>query len=625
MIEDAPQPRDPRVGLAGLSCAETIAALRQRQAALVRAEAAVVASIAAVGDLYGMSATDVWEPVDPRNERFRRGPEGMPEFSEFAGAAVGPVLGCSIGSADYEIRSVLVLRHRHPRMWQAVIEARMRSWQAKKIIGLTGMAELTLECAHWVDEQLAPVLGKVTFQRLAELATGLVVAADTAAAEKRRLAHDRARYVRMSMDGTDGMAFLEVRGTAKDLMWFNAMVHHIADLLALEGDTDPAGARRATAVGVLGNPAQALMLLNRHHAPDPAEPDLGERDRDPATSSPPDDSCATMSPASPATKDSPDGPAGWDPVWDRLPVWTRRRRADDPPPDPPPDPPDDPSDHERSTGDGGSGDPTSSGPLGTAMPRPRSTDGWPAIDPPPAPDPEDEPPPPVDPEEDPVSVQGRLARLLADQTKIIITAPPERLIPSTVLYVHLSEDTLRDGDGVVRVEKVGPVTLQQARGLLAGTRVRLTPVIDNSVIGPVVDAYEATARMRETVVVRDSCDVFPFGAIAARSCDLDHAVGYQRTVDGAPAAPAQTRPDNLDAVSRTAHRAKNHGGWRRTNWSLGSTEWLSPHGDLYRVERGLTTWLGRATPTRIAAIDATAHLVPAPFRTRVEGLVSGAV
>ena len=57
-------------------------------------------------------------------------------------------------------------------------------------------------------------------------------------------------------------------------MWFLAAVNRIADILAARGDSDPVGARRARAVGILARPAEALQLLMVHqHDQDPQDQD----------------------------------------------------------------------------------------------------------------------------------------------------------------------------------------------------------------------------------------------------------------------------------------------------------------------------------------------------------------
>ena len=63
------------------------------------------------------------------------------------------------------------------------------------------------------------------------------------------------------------------KASAGDVIWFMATVNRIAEILAARGDTDPVGARRPRAVGILARPAEALRLLMEHqHDPDrPAE------------------------------------------------------------------------------------------------------------------------------------------------------------------------------------------------------------------------------------------------------------------------------------------------------------------------------------------------------------------
>jgi hypothetical protein len=64
------------------------------------------------------------------------------------------------------------------------------------------------------------------------------------------------------------------KAAAGDAAWFLATVNRIAEILAARGDTDPVGARRARAVGILARPAEALRLLidHRHDLDHPDEP-----------------------------------------------------------------------------------------------------------------------------------------------------------------------------------------------------------------------------------------------------------------------------------------------------------------------------------------------------------------
>ena len=67
-----------------------------------------------------------------------------------------------------------------------------------------------------------------------------------------------------------------------------ATVNRIAEILAVRGDTDPVGARRAKALGILAQPAHALQLLLDHNDAgtdaEPAPPRRSSRSKMPADS-----------------------------------------------------------------------------------------------------------------------------------------------------------------------------------------------------------------------------------------------------------------------------------------------------------------------------------------------------
>jgi len=195
--------------------------------------------------------------------------------------------------------------------------------------------------------------------------------------------------------------------------------------------------------------------------------------------------------------------------------------------------------------------------------------------------------------------------------------------------------------GVARVEgpggldDVGPLLADQVRDLLGHARVRVLPVID--LAGePAIDAYEAPDRIRTQVVLRDTHSRFPYSTRAARSCDLDHTKPYQagagqtggadqrggisqastanptsrpgQTTDVGQTSHAdtarsagQTRPGNLGALDRAAHRAKTHGGWHLTQPHPGVFDWTSPLGYHYRVDPHGSRRLSQITETTIRA------------------------
>lgn len=157
-----------------------------------------------------------------------------------------------------------------------------------------------------------------------------------------------------------------------------------------------------------------------------------------------------------------------------------------------------------------------------------------------------------------------------------------RHAPVAQVFVHVSSDTL-EGGGPARIERLGPVLVDDLSRVVGHHRIKLTPVID---IGggcePVVDAYEVPEAMREIVCVRDRYEVFPYSSREARCLDLDHTIPY---LEG---EPGQTRPSNLGPLSRRVHRGKTHGGWRLDQPRPGVFWWRSPRGQVFRVGPGGT-------------------------------------
>ena len=164
-----------------------------------------------------------------------------------------------------------------------------------------------------------------------------------------------------------------------------------------------------------------------------------------------------------------------------------------------------------------------------------------------------------------------------------MTVEPHQLLPKSTLVVHVSDRTLLAGDSVGRADKLGPVTMAAIERLLSGTQVTVRPVFDPGGAVP-VDCYEIPADIRRAALLRHRFDVFPYGTRPSGGLDLDHTEPYRW--DG---PPGQTRVDNLGPLTRRAHRAKTHGGWRLTQPSPGRYCWTSPLGRRYIVtQTGLT-------------------------------------
>jgi hypothetical protein len=140
------------------------------QQALMAAEVAQVELVAHWADLHdgdALPVVDAQGVVLPGMERaVRLGGPGTPRVREFAAAELGVLLGTTTTAAQWLMRDVLDLRHRHPRLWQAVRSGRARFWQARQVTRIANGAGLGLEQARAVDERTAPHLGLVPWGRM---------------------------------------------------------------------------------------------------------------------------------------------------------------------------------------------------------------------------------------------------------------------------------------------------------------------------------------------------------------------------------------------------------------------------------------------------------------------------
>jgi hypothetical protein len=142
---------------------------------------------------------------------------------------------------------------------------------------------LSWEACADVDHALSDFVGMMPWPRFAKILSAAVLEADPGLAAERA---ERARTTQdvFSLDSEDGLKTVVARAAAGDAIWFLATVNRIAEILAARGDTDPVGTRRARAIGILAQPAEALRLLIEHQhdrtgqpdestKPEPTEPD----------------------------------------------------------------------------------------------------------------------------------------------------------------------------------------------------------------------------------------------------------------------------------------------------------------------------------------------------------------
>jgi Domain of unknown function (DUF222) len=215
-------------------------------------------------------------PVDENEMRRRRladqvavrmGGDGTPLVMAHCPAELGAVLETTYTGARHLIADALDLRDRLPRLWTTVQDGRVAAWKARRVAAAT--RALTAKQVAEVDAMVHEVIATLGWARFESILEATIKQADPDGARTAEHQAARQRFVAVGRANDHHIRTLIARGASLDILSFLAAVNRIADLLAVEGDPDPAEVRRSKAVGILARPAYALELLARHRSADP--------------------------------------------------------------------------------------------------------------------------------------------------------------------------------------------------------------------------------------------------------------------------------------------------------------------------------------------------------------------
>ncbi len=222
-------------------------------------------AIAAMCDLYQVDEEVLFEGAE---EWITGGAAGTPRIGEFLAGEVAALLGISVGVAGFRIADVLNLRHRHPRLWDLVVEGKVRFWQATEITQRSADAGLSLAASLWVDEQMATSLLLNPWGRVKNLAIEWIIQADPELARQRAERQAASRHV--TVEGIrDGHCDMYGRLDAVDGILFDQALDVVAD--TIDPSTGDRDVRRAVAVGVL-----ARNVFGQAQLPQPVTPNQNE-------------------------------------------------------------------------------------------------------------------------------------------------------------------------------------------------------------------------------------------------------------------------------------------------------------------------------------------------------------
>ncbi|MDQ3615488.1 MAG: hypothetical protein M3393_02460 [Actinomycetota bacterium] len=242
-------------------------------------EARILCLAAHWANLHSGDALDSEGRVLPGMERSRQlGGPGTPRVQEFCTAEFGALQGVGYIAADNLQRDALDLQYRHPLLWAATVSTgTVRVWQAREVAKLAHVAGLSLEQAHWLDDQTTCRMGALPWGRFLALVEAKIIEADPTAAEARRVAAAMERFVRTGRSNEYGLKTIIAKAEAGDAIFFLAMCDRLTQILALRGDTDPVEVRRSKALGILANPIRAAALLHHYAQVQDDDPDTGNR------------------------------------------------------------------------------------------------------------------------------------------------------------------------------------------------------------------------------------------------------------------------------------------------------------------------------------------------------------
>ena len=481
-----------------------------------RATAQKLVAVAQWADLHHPDRELVLLESLPAGERARRrcrvpvGAEGTPVVSTYAVAELACLLQLTTYAAEALLRDVLELRHRLPQTWDAVLTGRLEAWKARQVARATRSVGFVQ--ARQIDGLVIEALLGLPWGRALAVVEAKVIAFDPQGHEARRREEEAKHYVSTRRrSNAYGVRTMIARGAAGDIARLEAMIAHLADLMARNGDADPADTRRAKALALLANPALACVhLADAHDTSTAAADDTAETA-----------GASVAEPADPADPTDPTDPA--DPAEPTL--------FDEP----------------------------AAQPESAAL--------------------------------SPVELAVELGRVL----KQLGSTALDRLRPRSVLYLHLSAESVHglDGTGVVRVEDPiagGPIGITQLRQWLTNDRITVKPVIDPTDVEP-VDGYEIPQQHREAIHLLVPYEIWPYGTTATRGADLDHNEPYVDPADDGP--PGQTDLANLGPLGRRHHLAKTFGGFTVHQPVRGTYLWRIPTGYWFQVDHRGTRPLGR--------------------------------
>lgn len=222
------------------------------------AECDTILGICAFAEGYCVDTGELLRVLAER--RVRMGADGTPLVSEFVCLELAGLLRCSAASAGHRVVEALNLKHRHPRLVEAMEQLQLEPKWALR--AASKCSALSPETAANVTDQWLQRQARLGYAAAFNLLDKLIMQADLElAAERERTARaDRGVHV---WGLCDGVMNLTGRLDVLDAAHLEAALDQMAEAIAVDHPQLSKQQRRAKAIGVLAHPALALSILQR--------------------------------------------------------------------------------------------------------------------------------------------------------------------------------------------------------------------------------------------------------------------------------------------------------------------------------------------------------------------------
>lgn len=199
------------------------------------------------------------EPDNPRDRLMELAGEGAPPVQEFCLGEMALARGTGATATLNALVDTLNLVYRMPETWKVLQTGEAEVYIARRIAKLS--SHLPLAVMPVVDKSVARIIAHESGGRVLDVAEAKIIEAAPELHEARVEGERRRRYVSSSRTDEFGLRTVIARCEAGDVVWIEATVARVAEIIAPRHPDATADELRSIAFGWLARPAELLTLL----------------------------------------------------------------------------------------------------------------------------------------------------------------------------------------------------------------------------------------------------------------------------------------------------------------------------------------------------------------------------